>query len=130
MPRGRGGRRQGTPGKAYANRTDLASNMNMNQAASPASGGIVPQSQDAQPMLPVYPEDTPMLLDPTQRPEEPLTAGLPIGAGPGPESMTGFDPRIAETQALKKWLPLLDPIGDDPETPDSVRTLIRYIRSA
>lgn len=129
MPRGRGGARQGTPGKAYANRTDLATNMNMDQAASPASGGIVPQSRDAAP-LPVYPEDTPNLMDPTQRPDEPLTSGLPMGAGPGPEALTNYDPRVMETQALKKWLPLLDPIADNPETPDSVRTLVRYIRSA
>lgn len=30
----------------------------------------------------------PTLADPSTRPDEPLTAGLPIGAGPGPSSMT------------------------------------------
>lgn len=126
MPRG--GRRQGTPGKGYSNRTDLQMKPDM-AAGTPAAGGVqAPQRQ--QPMLPVYPEDTPNLMDPTQRPQEPLTAGLPVGAGPGMEALTGFDPRVSETQALKKWLPLLDPLADDPETPDSVRTLVRYIRSA
>lgn len=96
-------------------------------AGSAAAGGVKAPSR---PQLPVYPEDTPNLLDPTSRPQEPLTAGLPIGAGPGREAMTGFDPRVSETQALKRWLPLLDPLADDPETPDSVRTLVRYIRSA
>lgn len=130
MPRARGGKRQGTPGKAYSNRTDLASDMNMG-AGSPAAGGLVAPSQEAgPPPMSVYPEDTPSLMDPTTRPQEPITAGLPMGAGPGMEAMTNFDPRVTETQALKKWLPILDPLGDDPETPDSVRTLIRYIRSA
>lgn len=128
MPRGRGGRRQGTPGKGYSNRTDLQMQPDM-AAGTPAAGGIKAPAEQT-PMLPVYPEDTPMLTDPTARPQEPLTAGLPMGAGPGPEAMTGFDPRVSETQALKKWLPLLDPLADDPEVPDSVRTLVRYIRSA
>lgn len=128
MPRGRGGKRQGTPGKAYSNRTDLTSTYD-NAAGSAAAGGMQPSSDTvSQPS--VFPEDTPMLLDPTQRPQEPITQGLPVGAGAGPEAMTGFDPRVTETQKLKKWLPLLEPIGADPETPDSVRTLIRYIRGS
>lgn len=128
MPRGRGGKRQGTPGKGYTNRTDLGMNYDQ-QAASPAAGGVeAPRRQT--PILPVYPEDTPNLLDPTSRPEEPITSGMPMGAGPGLEAMAGYDPRNRETKDLKKWLPLLDPIADDPETPDSVRTLVRYIRGA
>ena len=128
MPRGRGGKRQGTPGKAYSNRTDMATNYDM-QAGSPAAGGIeAPKRQ--QPMLSMYPEDTPNLLDPTSRPNEPLTAGMSLGAGPGPEALAGFDPRVNETKDLKKWLPILDPIANDPDTPDSVRTLVRYIRGA
>lgn len=129
MPRGRGGKRQGTPGKAYSNRTDLTSNMDMS-AGSPASGGLQPPAQQAAPMLPVYPEQTPNLLDPTQRPQEPISDGLRSGAGRGPEAMTNMDPRVSETAALKKWLPLLDPLADDPEVPDSVRTLVRFIRSS
>lgn len=128
MPRGRGGSRQGTPGKGYSNRTDLQMKPDM-AAGTPAAGGIqAPERQT--PMLPVYPEDTPDLSMPTMRPDEPLQAGLPIGPGPGMEAMTNFDPRLQETRALKKWLPLLKPIGEDPETPDSVRALIRYIRGS
>jgi hypothetical protein len=67
-----------------------------------------------------------MLTDATQRPGEPLTAGLPIGAGPGPQP----DPRQSETRDMKKWLPLITPYLDRPDTPDSVRTLFRYIRSS
>lgn len=36
------------------------------------------------------------LYAPTQRPSEPLTAGLPIGAGPGPEVIRTGD-RVART---------------------------------
>jgi hypothetical protein len=76
-----------------------------------------------------YPEDSPGLLDPSNRPNEPVTDGLTTGAGRGPEAFNA-DPRQSETQALKKWLPLLEPLGEQPETPNSVRTLIRYIRGA
>ncbi len=117
MPRG--GKRQGTPGKAYSNRTDLGIDYNMAQSATPAAGGVTP------PRLAVYPEDIPNLTDPTARPDEPITAGLPIGAGPGPQNM---DPRLEETRELKRWLPLIEPFLDQPTVPDSVRSLVKYIK--
>lgn len=127
MPRG--GKRQGTPGKAYSNRTDMGMDYNQqgDPMATPAAGGVrAPQ----RPQIPVYPEDIPNLLDPTQRPAEPVTDGLSMGPGRGPEALTNLDPRRQETQALKRWLPLLDPIANDPTTGDSVRALVRYIRGS
>jgi hypothetical protein len=120
MPRKRGGARQGTPGKAYSNRTDLMSNYDQ-QAASPAAGGI---QAPAMPM--VTPDDSPNLTDPTQYPDEPITAGLSIGPGPGPER----DTRLDETQQLRRFLPLIGMYIDRPDTPDSVRALFRYIKGA
>ena len=128
MPRG--GPRKGTPGKGYANRTDLGMSYQMQGSAGPAGGGMADLQQAMMSAPAVTPDDTPGLLDPTQYPDQPITAGLPVGPGPGPEVLTNRDPRIQETKALQKWLPLLDVIGDDPETPDSVRSLVRYIRSA
>lgn len=127
MPRG--GKRQGTPGKAYTNRTDMGVNYDM-QAGSPASGGVKapPQAQPIQ--LPVYPDQIPSLSTPTQRPEEPITDGLPIGPGRGVEALGAFDPRKIETQRLKRWLPLLSPLANDPEVPESVRSLVQYIRGS
>lgn len=131
MPRRRGGARQGTPGRAYSNRTDMMTNYDM-EAGSPAAGGIEPPSDTVSqtPVLPVYPDQIPSLTTPTMRPGEPITDGLMQGAGRGREAMTNMDPRLTETQRLKKWLPLLEPIARDPETPDSVRTLVRYIRGS
>lgn len=128
MPRGRGGARQGTPGKAYTNRTDMMSNYDM-EAGSPAAGGVEAPS-DGAPVLPVYPDQIPNLSDPTSRPQEPITDGLAVGPGRGREALTNYDPRRNEAQALKRWLPLLEPFVNDPETPDSVRTLFQYIRGA
>lgn len=124
MPRG--GKRQGTPGKAYVNRTDMGMDYNPDSAQTPAAGGVVAPKQQT-PMMSVYPEDTPMLLDPTNRPDQPVTAGLPVGPGPGPELL---DPRVSETQSLKRYLPLIEPFLDQPGTPESVIALVKYIRGA
>lgn len=130
MPRARGGKRQGTPGKGYTNRTDMMTNYDM-EAGSPAAGGMdANRDTVSQPVLPVYPDQIPSLTTPTARPGEPITDGLRMGAGRGPEAMTGYDPRLDETRKLKKWLPLLEPIARQPDTPDSVRTLVRYIRGS
>jgi hypothetical protein len=116
-----GGARQGTPGKAYGNRTDLNANhdMSMNTAAT---GGMEAPSFEAS----VLPEDSPNLTDPTMRPGEPVTAGM----GPGGQvTADGFDPRLAETRRVaEKWLPYLRPLQDSPNTGESTKVLIRYLR--
>jgi hypothetical protein len=122
----RGGRRQGTPGTAYPNRTDLQTNMAPDTNGSAARGGmdLGPIGQPTR-----SPDDTPMLSDPTTRPDEPITAGMASGPGAGPEAL-GIDPRMEETRRMKKWLPMLEPIIDEPDTPDSVKMLFRYMRGA
>lgn len=124
MPRG--GRRQGQPGVAYANRTDLL--QNRNNTGSAAAGGIKPPSAEQMQPMAAYPEDSPNLLSPTARENEPVTDGLPSGAGRGADAIPNLDPRLSETARLKQWLPLLEPLAENPDTPDSVRTLVRYIR--
>jgi hypothetical protein len=106
----RGGRRTGTPGQSYSNRLDL----NVDRGAVPvmaASGqqyGAKKAQMDAQRAMPIAAPPAPAVapvapaggpptppgpqpgqvvpLDaPTARPNEPLTAGLDIGAGSGSE---------------------------------------------
>lgn len=123
-----GGARQGTPGKGYSNRTDLQTNYDQSKGTA-ASGGMTAPAQPQAPM--VTPDDTPMLLDPSQRPLEPVTDGLPSGPGRDQTALAGFDPRTEETKQMSaKWYPILAPLAEDPETPDSVRTLVRYLRGS
>jgi len=124
MPRG--GKREGTPGKGYSNRTDLQMDYD-NENTSAASGGQKAQAQAQPAPGQMFPEDTPMLLDPTNRPDEPITSGLSTGAGRGPEVL---DPRNEETRKLKRFLPLIEPMLDNEDTPSSVRALVRYIKGA
>ena len=123
MPRGKGGSRQGTPGKGYSNRTDLTSNYDQGMNTAATGGKSAPAAPVTTGPLP---DEIPSLSDPTALPNEPITAGLPIGPGAGPQR----DNRAVETQQLKRYLPLLELYIDQPETPDSVRTLFRYIRSS
>lgn len=99
---GRGGyQRPGTPAAAsgpgkFSRRTDGApSEDNMKQAARYVSGGDYGDGQDMmaiQQGAPMAAADAPPRRQvvpfgaPTMRPDEPVTAGSPMGAGPGPES--------------------------------------------
>jgi hypothetical protein len=103
MPRkGRGGSRQGASGKAYAQRSDL--NENRQAVVSPPSQEYgqrvaLERQQAAMPMAEMS-RPTP-LFAPSERADEPVTAGLPMGAGPGPEVLPGGgDPTVARLRAL------------------------------
>lgn len=116
MPRG--GRRQGIPGKGYSNRTDLAQNYEPGNAAA---GGIKPQPQrPPMPMPMLGADDVPNIFDPTGRPNEPVTAGLSVGPGAGPEALGPMPPPPADPvrQAIQAML-LISP------NPDLVRVLNR-----
>lgn len=85
MPRrrrdNRGGPRQGIVGREYGNRTDLA---NAPRQVAPQVRAAAQQgAAAATPSVPM-PQVTPLTAG-TQRPDEPVTAGLPFGPGAGPE---------------------------------------------
>ena len=48
------------------------------------------------------------LFAPSQRPDEPITAGIAMGAGPGPEVMGAAPIRIKTSDTLAKLLPFDD----------------------
>src|SRR5882724_3864847 len=105
----RGGRRAGTPGTAYKNRSDL-------QAVRVAPGepyGVAQQLENAQRTIPLsnsanqlpsapvsspqapagtggtpFPAGQQDFARPSEQPDVPVTAGLASGPGPGPEALT------------------------------------------
>jgi hypothetical protein len=142
MPRRKqGGRRQGTAGKNYPNRSDLQGSRVMEftgqqygararqvagQQAVPASFSPASQAMAAAgpppareggllmddaavdatgvrtiPSAAHIPGQIVDLLGPTARPDEPLTAGAPFGAGPGPEVLPREDPDAAVIDRLR-----------------------------
>jgi len=113
MPRG--GRRQGTQGKAYANRTDLA--VDYGSQGNPAAGGMQPVAQQA-PFIGA--DQVPNIGDPTAFPNEPVTTGLMGGPGDGPDAMPPMPP--SPTDPVRQILQAL--ILSNPN-PDLVRALAR-----
>lgn len=116
MPRG--GKRQGTPGKAYSNRTDLGMNYSPGDAAAGGMQAPVEQRQFIPPAIGA--DQVPSLSDPTMRPDEPVTAGVNVGAGPGMEALGPMPPSPMDPvrQAIQAMM-LVSP------NPDLVRVLNR-----
>jgi hypothetical protein len=72
------------------------------------------------------------LYAPTQRPEEPITAGIPMGAGPGPEVLGMNQPSAdtdADRQKLLSYLPALETIAQSPSSSQSFRNYVRLLRA-
>lgn len=70
---------------------------------------------------------SPVGLDaPTQRPDEPITAGAPFGPGPGPAG--GGDPLSDDMRIIAKYLPSLEAAANDSAAPQSFRNFVRYVR--
>lgn len=69
---------------------------------------VRPQSRSEMGMAPSQLERVTPLFAPTTRPDEPITSGIPMGAGPGPEAL-GMQPARAKlSDTLAKLLPLDD----------------------
>lgn len=75
-------------------------------------------------MAPAVAAPTP-LSAPTERPDQPVTAGSPFGAGPGSEVLPNDPDRYKE---LRKAMPTLLKLADLPTTSDATRNVIRYLR--
>lgn len=76
---------------------------------------------------------TPLFAE-SQRPDEPVTAGIAMGEGPGPEAL-GMRPQPAVTEddirfraAIKDYMPVLAYIADLPNTSPETRKVIRQLR--
>lgn len=67
---------------------------------------------------------------PTNRPDEPVTAGNPLGPGVGPEA-AGLDMRSVQSKdadALKNYLPLLEFMANRPDASPSARMFVRVLK--
>lgn len=117
MPRG--GKRQGTQGRAYSNRTDLTSNYGAN--GSPAAGGMEAPREQTPLMGPGIGADmVPNLGDPSMRPDEPVTAGLSVGPGSGPEALGPMPP--PPTDPVRQVVLAMMQVAPNP---DLIRVLAR-----
>lgn len=67
----------------------------------------------------------------SERPDEPVTAGLPIGAGPGPQSFGPPKPAGPNPDVLlyAKWMPALELLANSPTASSETRQFYRRLRS-
>lgn len=61
--------------------------------------------------------------DPTQRPEEPITAGISDGG----QGITSY--ATQDAARIRRYLPTLEFVADLPQTSESTRNLVRLLRS-
>lgn len=111
--------------------------------SAPIPTGPPPQAMPPGPPAQVAPP-SPMLGDlgaldrPTDRPSEPLTAGMSIGTGGGPdtlsqapESMGPVDGALkVDLAQMRNYLPALELMASAPDASDTTRNLVRRIRGA
>ena len=138
MPRG--GKRNGRPGVAYSNRSDLTPTAAPGQAYGQAGAQLA-----AQQAMPIAPQPTPQssappvsavpavapggmgaLTRPTDRPGEPMSAGAPWGPGPSEMSLPPQAPDTDMTALIRK-LPFLEELASHPNASTQTRLLYRQV---
>jgi len=94
-----------------------------------ADGALTPTAGSA----PQSPVSVTPFGAPTANPDQPVTAGAPMGAGPGPEMLGLPTDTSAYTEDRKKmvaYLPALEYISNGPEALPSLRVLVRKIKAS
>ncbi len=144
-----GGRRVGTPGTLYPNRSDLR------QAPKAAGGqeygkaGAQIAAQRAVPLPaappvapapsppggaagpgPAGPADLGPFNRPTERPGEPLTTGIPSGPGAGPEALAATNRADPDLEAMRPYLPTLELLASQPNASPTARMFVRRLRGS
>jgi hypothetical protein len=70
------------------------------------------------------------LTEPTQRPEEPFTTGMPFGEGSGPEALglPSQADKFNEDTMVAKYIPILETMASDDDAPESFRLFVQAVR--
>ena len=88
------------------------------------SGAPLAATQD------VKPQPITELYAPTQRPEEPITAGVDQGAGPGSEALMINQMKQDDKDIVAKYLPSLSSMASAQDTPESFRAFVSFLQGS
>ena len=116
------------PGGAYGDATDMQSL----QTSAPMGAGA-PTPAPAPVGGGVDPSGLVGLHEPTQRPNEPVTAGAAAGPGIGPQAagLSQQDPRNAETMdRLRRYLPAMVEMANRPDATADFRHYVSLVRAS
>lgn len=89
-----------------------------------ATGTAVKQAASQAPVTPLF--------APTERPNEPVTAGIAMGPGGGPEILGVNQPTVdtdADKQRMLSYLPALEAIAQSPNSSQAFRNYVRILRA-
>lgn len=99
-------------------------------AAGPTAAGL---PADAMAAATGYSPNVTSLGAPTENPDEPVTAGLDMGAGAGSDSMRPMvaeEPPDPDLAGLAVYLPMLERLASQPTASVATRNLVRRLRGA
>lgn len=85
-------------------------------------GGMMSQAH-AQNLATIVPMNAP-----TQRPNEPVTAGAASGPGPGPEALGITPPQQNDIAKLQSYLPMLNYMANQEGASWALRNIVRIIK--
>lgn len=70
------------------------------------------------------------LFAPSDRPDEPITAGAPFGPGAGPAEGLEMAKPVNNLEVVTKYLPVLRKVATYDGAPERFRALVRYLHGA
>ena len=124
---GRGGNGQSGDYKGFAYGQNQA--LAEQKAGAPLATTSTP-SAPRPVVAPGIPQAVP-LTAPTQNPDEPVTAGIPVGPGAGPEALKL--PQNSDTDADKarliSYLPALEVAANQPNSSQAFRNYVRLLKA-
>jgi hypothetical protein len=93
------------------------------QQGAPMAGNPAPAPRVT---IPTNQASATQLFEPTQRPNEPVTRGLPFG--PGQNTLKSTSPLTSDSSAFaQRYLPSLKEAAYLPEAPDSFKRFVAYL---
>ena len=89
------------------------------QQGAPLAGNPTPSPQMTVPKVAG-------LMEPTQRPNEPVTQGMPFGPGSNAAPIAS---NPSTTSVVSKYLPTLESLAASEDAPDAFRTFVRAVKA-
>jgi|694.fasta_scaffold27209_3 hypothetical protein len=107
---------------------DIQGGAQMAQGSMPTGSPTMPSNGMTPPSAPMTPgQGVTPLTDPTERPDEPVTAGAALGPGPGTEAL-GLPSSNEDAQRLLKYLPAIMRQAETPDSGQQIKMLAQYLR--
>ena len=124
-------RTDGSPAEMVGNDGSYGSRKDMQEIQS---GADMTPDQSSPGVPSPMPGPSPRQLVPlgaeTQNPDEPITAGVPVGAGVGPEAAgIQTDMTSADIEAMRGMIPSLEAMANMPGSNPSTRAYVRFLKA-